>query len=213
MVALAFIPGLKRNAKLFVPLILVLGILPDADLFLEGIGIMHRTVTHSFLFWFVVFIPLFVIFRLKSIPYFVAVVQHFAFGDLIMGKVMLLWPFSSTFFGLNFGMPSVVDVVLETLGLVLAVGIMSYSGSLKQLLSIDKRNSFMLVPLSALLVSALYYISRWSSMSSLIAYIESSNLLLALAIIHLVLIVFLAASSFQGMRALRNQQILAHKEF
>jgi len=212
MVALALIPSIRRNTRLLVPLVLVLGILPDADLFLESIGIMHRTVTHSFLFWTVVFIPFFVIFRLKSVPYFVAVIQHFAFGDFIMGKVMLLWPFSSKFYGLSFGMPSLVDVFLETLGLVLAFGIMMRKGSLKQLLSIDKRNLFMLVPLFAILVSALFFSSRWSSLNALIADIASNNLLLILAIIHLILLVFLAISSLQGVRALGSNEKLVQKK-
>ena len=160
MIAWAFIPGVKRTGKLIVPLILLLGILPDGDLLLGSIGVMHRTFTHSFLFWIILFVPLFIIFRLKSIPYFVAVVQHFAFGDLIMGKVMIFWPFSYKLVGLGFGMPSVVDVTLETAGLVLAAGLIMYSGDLRRLLSVDKRNILMLLPLLALIVSALFFASH-----------------------------------------------------
>jgi membrane-bound metal-dependent hydrolase YbcI (DUF457 family) len=85
VIAWALIPGVKRAGKLVIPAILVLGILPDADLFLESIGVLHRTVTHSFFFWIILFVPFFLIYRLKTIPYFVAVVQHFAFGRLIDG--------------------------------------------------------------------------------------------------------------------------------
>ena len=205
MIAWAFIPGIKRTGKLIVPLILLVGILPDADLLLGSIGVMHRTFTHSFFFWFIIFVPLFIIFRLKSVPYFVAVVQHFAFGDLLMGKVMILWPFSLSLVGFGFGMPSVVDVILETAGLVLAAGIVVYSGDLRRLLSVDKRNILMLLPLLALITSALYFAIH-SGVTSLFEYVLSSNLLIILALGHLILVAFLAVSSFQGLRALKKRE-------
>ena len=206
MIAWAFIPGVKRTGKLVVPLILLVGILPDADLLLGGIGVLHRTFTHSFSFWFIIFVPLFVIFRLKSVPYFVAVVQHFAFGDLIMGKAMIFWPFNSSFVGFGFGMPSLMDVTLEVAGLALAVGIMVYVGDLKRLVSIDRRNRFMLIPLLALATSALYFTLHVGGVVSLIDYVSSSSLLLVLAAAHLILIGFLAISSLQGLRALKIQK-------
>jgi membrane-bound metal-dependent hydrolase YbcI (DUF457 family) len=164
---------------------------------------MHRAITHSFFFWFIIFVPLFIIFRLKSVPYLVAVVQHFAFGDLLMGGgVMIFWPFSSSFVGFNFAMPSVVDVALETAGLLLAAGIIVGYGDLRRLLSVDKINILMLLPLLALLTSALYFAFQWG-VTSLIEYVWSSNLLAILALAHLILIGFLAVSSFQGLRALK----------
>jgi hypothetical protein len=151
------------------------------------------------------FIPFFFIFRLKAIPYFVAVVQHFAFGDFLMGtRVMIFWPFNSKFYGLSFGMPSLVDVALETAGLLLATGIIVYNGDLRRLLSIDKRNVLMLLPLMALSVSALFFISHWSP-SPFIEYILSSKLLIAMALANMILFVFLAISALQGLRAFRHR--------
>ena len=79
-------------------LILMLGVLPDVDLFLEGFGVGHHTFFHSLFFWVVLFVPALVIFRWKVVPYLVAVLQHFAFGDFFVGDVMLFWPFSSLIF-------------------------------------------------------------------------------------------------------------------
>ncbi len=203
MAAWALIPGVKRYGKLFVPAILLLGVLPDIDLLLESLGVVHRTVTHSFFLWAILFILVFFFFRLKSIPYFVAVVQHFAFGDLIMGKAMVFWPFSSRLIGLSFGMPSFVDVVMETAGLLLAAGIIFYSGDFRRLLSVNKRNFFMLIPLLALLVSAGYFISHWT-INQFVQYVSSSPLLIITALGNIVLLVFLIASSLQGLRALRG---------
>jgi membrane-bound metal-dependent hydrolase YbcI (DUF457 family) len=171
MLAWALIPGVKRKGKLIVPAILLLGILPDGDLLLGNLGAVHRTFTHSFFFWIIIFVPLFIIFRLKSVPYFVAVVQHFAFGDLLMGKVMIFWPFSSAQVGLGFAMPSLIDVTLELTGLILALAIIIYSKDLKRLFSVDKNNILMLLPLLAIVTSALFFARHWSSINSLISYI------------------------------------------
>ena len=212
MLAWALIPSVKRSGKLFVPAILLLGILPDADLLLSNLGVVHRTFTHSFFFWIIIFLPLFIIFRLKSVPYFVAVVQHFAFGDLLMGKVMIFWPFSTSQVGFNIAMPSLIDVSLEITGLILALGIIVYSGDLKRLFSVNKSNILMVLPLLALLTSALFFASHWPSINSLTGYILSSNLLITLAIGHIILFTFIAISTFQGLRALRPKTKIITKK-
>ena len=209
IVAWAFIPRVKRAGKLFVPAILMLGILPDADLFLGSLGVVHRTITHSFFFWIIVFLPFFIIFRLKSVPYFVAVVQHFAFGDLLIGtRVMIFWPFNSSFVGFNFGMASPIDVALETAGLVLALGIMVYIGDLKRLFSVDKSNILMLLPSLALLASAsaLFFAFHRSSTNPFASNLSSGDLLIVLVIGHLILFAFLAVSTIQGLRAFRTKE-------
>jgi membrane-bound metal-dependent hydrolase YbcI (DUF457 family) len=85
----------KSRGKLFVPVILILAVLPDIDLFFSQLGVLHHTFIHSLFFWLVIFAPFLVVYRRKSIAYLVAVAQHFAFGDLIVGKVMIFWPFNS----------------------------------------------------------------------------------------------------------------------
>ena len=205
MLARALIPGVKRGGKLIVPAILLLGILPDGDILLGSLGVVHRTFTHSFFFWIIIFVPLFIVFGLKSVPYFVAVVQHFAFGDLLMGKVMIFWPFSSARVGFGIPMPSLIDVTLEIAGLALALGILVNSGDLKRLFSVDKNNILMLLPLLALATSALFFISHWASNKRIYRLHFSSNLLIALAVGHIILFVFIAISSFQGLRALRHK--------
>jgi membrane-bound metal-dependent hydrolase YbcI (DUF457 family) len=103
----------KRKGKLFIPTVLMLGIAPDIDLLLRGFDVIHHTFTHSFFFWLIMFAPFFAVFRQKAIPYFVAVAQHFAFGDFLVGNVMIFWPFSQSYFGFNIAMPSMLDVALE----------------------------------------------------------------------------------------------------
>jgi hypothetical protein len=193
----------RRGGKLFVPAILILGVLPDVDLFLGGYGVGHRTFFHSIFFWVALFVPVLVIFRWKVVPYLVAVLQHFAFGDFFVEGVMLFWPFSSSFFGFNNAMLSVFDVFLETAGLLLAFGIMYYNGDLKRLLSVRLDNVWTVFPLLALVTSMLFFAVHWS-LIPLITYIWSSPILTTIVIAHLILTAFLAISTVQGLRKLQG---------
>jgi hypothetical protein len=208
VVVWALISGDKRGGKLFVPAILILGVLPDIDLFLGSFGVVHHTFTHSLFFWSVIFVPFLLVFRRRSIPYFVAVVQHFAFGDFLVGRVMIFWPFSLSYFGLNIAMPSIPDVGLETAGLLLAAVIIIFNGDLRRLLLVDERNILMLLPLLALLSSMLFFAVDWS-LVPLVAYIWSRKLLTALVLGHLILVAFLAVSSAEGLRALWRKPVSA----
>ena len=191
----------KRGGRLFVPAVLMLGVMPDIDLLLEGFGFEHHTFTHSLFFWFVIFAPFLAVFRRKVVPYLVAVVQHFVFGDFFVGKVMVFWPFSLSYFGFKNAMTSVFDVALETSGLLLVAGIMYFNGDLKRLLSVDMRNIPMFLPLLALLTSMLFFAVDWPIIP-LVAYIWSSPLLATIVLAHIFLAIFLAVSTAQGLRRL-----------
>ncbi len=195
----------ERNGKLFIAMILMLGIAPDIDLLLRSFGVIHHTLTHSFFFWLIVFTPFFAVFRQKTVPYFVAVAQHFAFGDFLVGNVMIFWPFSPTYFGLNIAMTSMLDVALETAGLLLAAGISYYKDDLRRMLSIDIRNLLMFLPLLALLTSILFFAVDWSFIP-LIAYIWSRKLLTTIILGHIISAIFLALSTLQGLRRLFNNR-------
>lgn len=181
----------KRRGELFVPMILTLGVIPDIDLFLQGLGVWHHTITHSFLFWLIIFAPLVVVFRRKVFPYFVAVAQHFAFGDLLAGAVMIFWPFSQQYFGFNIRMASTFEVILEATGLLLAGGISYFNGDLKQLLSVHINNIFMLPLLIVIVIS--------------LVAVEGYRLPTSMVLLHIILVVFLAFSTVQGLRKLFNK--------
>jgi len=190
----------KHREKLFIPAVLILGVIPDIDLLLWDLS-AHHTFTHSLFFWFVIFAPFLLVFRRKVVPYLVAVVQHFAFGDFFVGKVMLFWPFSPSYFGFYNTLFSVFDVALETGGLLLALGIMYFNGDLKRLLSVDTRNIPLFLPLLALLTSILFFTVEWPIIP-LVAYIWSSPLLTTIFLAHIVLAIFLVVSTAQGLRRL-----------
>jgi hypothetical protein len=200
-IAWVLIPKAKRGGKLILPLIMILGILPDIDILLGNSGILHRTVTHSLLTYSILFIPFFFVFNWKAVPYFVAVISHFVFGDILIGQAALFWPLKHSFIGFNFTQGSLTDIALETTGLLIAAGIIIYNGDLRQNLSVQKRNLLNALPLLAIVVSGLFFANHWPSLNSFFEEVFSNNLLIVLALGHLVLIGFLSSSAFLGLKA------------
>jgi hypothetical protein len=79
----------------------MLGVLPDFDLFLAGYGVEHHSFFIQYFFWVALFMPALIIFNWRVVPYLAAVLQHFIFGDFLVGEVMLFWYFDLSFFGFN----------------------------------------------------------------------------------------------------------------
>ena len=93
-------------------------------------------------FWFVLFAPLLAVYGGKVVPYF-RLLCSILLLETFLWERMLFWPFSSSYFGFNNFMISVFDVALETVGLLLAAGVMYFNEDLKRLLSVDRRNVLM----------------------------------------------------------------------
>jgi hypothetical protein len=191
----------KRWGKLFIPAVLILGVIPDVDLFLLDFGVAHHAFTHSLFFWLVIFTPLFAFYRLNVVPYFAAAVQHFAFGDFVVGKVMILWPFSPAYFGFNNAMLSILDIGLEITGLFLAAAIVVLNDDFRRLLSVDFHNIPMLLPFLALLTSMIFYTVDMPIVP-LITHIWYSRSFASIVFAHIFLVIFLAVSTAQGLRTL-----------
>lgn len=203
---------LKVNANPY--LILLLGILPDVDLLLSNYGIAHRTLTHSVVFWSVLFIPLFIRYGKRSIPYFVAPLQHILLGDLVVSYTVPFWPLSSLNLGLDFPLLSVENIILETVSLSVFLIWVIKSGESKKLLAVKKSNLLSAVALAPLLGFLLFIYQSDLAMSldvensmqtrleSSAGWIINNDLFPFVAITHLILVLFLSVSLAQGVRAL-----------
>ena len=163
--AIAYLLG-KGSAKLLhvkpnIPTLLVLSLLPDVDIiydFLTGSQI-HRGATHSLIVALIVFIPIFIMYRKKAIPYFLALISHAAIADfLIAGQLQLLWPFSTTEFGLNeitsiyINIFSPVNIALELILFIAATAVLFKSGDWKVFFRADKTNLVLIIPLVTVLL-------------------------------------------------------------
>jgi hypothetical protein len=163
--ALAYLLG-KASAKLLkvninVPLILVLSVIPDIDIIFNFIlhTNVHRGPTHSVIVAILVFIPVFIYYRRKAVPYFLALISHSLIADFIVGgQLQLLWPLSRREFGLyQLGFPyidinSPVNVALEFTLFVIALIVMVKTRDLHQFFQNNKLNLILIIPIFTVLL-------------------------------------------------------------
>jgi membrane-bound metal-dependent hydrolase YbcI (DUF457 family) len=143
------------NVRMNLPLILFLSLIPDSDLLIPSL--MHRGITHSIIVAGAIFLPIFLIERKRSVPYFAALAQHSLIGDLLSGSgTLLLWPLTNFPFGLGLDMQGPVNVSIETGSFVVALIVLLISGDLVLLLRPRKSNLLLIAPESAIFLSAFF---------------------------------------------------------
>ncbi len=150
------------HTPLNIPLLLVLSILPDLDLAFEFFGVyIHRGPTHSIIVAALVFIPIFLVYRKKAIPYFLGLISHSLIGDFVIGgQVTLLWPLSSAEFGLHeLGLPYItnydpINAVLEVTLFLIAMLVMYRSGDWRTFFTARKSNLLLIIPVATVLLPA-----------------------------------------------------------
>lgn len=120
------------KASFSLPLLFAAAIMPDLDFVFSPL-FAHHTITHSVTFWLAAYVPVFVIFRRRAIPYAVATFSHFMVGDVLTGNPPLLFGISDTRFGLvapwvgQQGAPqlalyqSIVDLAMSAVFAVVAI--------------------------------------------------------------------------------------------
>jgi membrane-bound metal-dependent hydrolase YbcI (DUF457 family) len=162
---LAYLLG-KASAKLLkvnlnIPLILVLSIIPDIDILGDFIfnSEIHRGPTHSIIVAIVVFIPFFVLYRQKVMPYFAALASHSLIGDfLIGGQLQLLWPLSTNEFGAHeLGFPYIniynpINIALEFTLFAVALVVMLKTRDLFHFFRNSKLNLILVIPIFTVLL-------------------------------------------------------------
>jgi membrane-bound metal-dependent hydrolase YbcI (DUF457 family) len=200
------------RTKFNIPMLLVLSILPDIDILYDVImGVeIHRGPTHSIITAVLVFIPIFVYLGKKAIPYFLALISHPLIGDFIIGgKLQLLWPLSSSQFGLHelgsyyIDIFSPVNLVLEITLWVIASLILYKTGDWKVFFRADKTSLVLIIPIATVLLP------------STIGYPFTDPLLLAepaMAIAHLFYLVLFSVAVLKTLSWLINDRSKPNKE-
>ena len=156
--ALGYLTG-KGSSKLFkakmnLPLILVVSVLPDIDLILQFINpelFMHRGPTHSIITFTLLMLPLFIIYKKQAIPYYAALLSHSLIGDYFTGGIELFWPISKGWFGLNFDVRDLGSVIAELALFTIMLVIMLRSKDLQSLLNHQKSNIALFIAFGAVL--------------------------------------------------------------
>jgi membrane-bound metal-dependent hydrolase YbcI (DUF457 family) len=144
--------------KVDAALLMVLSILPDIDI-LVGEN-FHRGPTHSLITAILVFIPFFVVYRRKALPYFVALASH-GFADLFVGgNVELFWPVTTTSIYLPPPFPvikimSAVNIAAEITLFAVAVAVLALTRDYKQFLKGKLTNLTLIIPIFSVLLPTL----------------------------------------------------------
>ncbi|WGM90658.1 MAG: metal-dependent hydrolase [Candidatus Bathyarchaeum tardum] len=157
------------NVHVSLPWLFLVSVFPDVDIlfpFLE-----HRGPLHSVLFWCLIFVPLFWIYRKRAAPYFVAVLQHSLIGDFLTGGSQLLWPFSLESYGLDIGIRSTFNLGLEWVLFIASVLVMFKAKDLKMLLKPDSTNFVLLIPLMTVLLPIIVSFPLYISMVLLVPHL------------------------------------------
>ena len=149
------------RVKLNIPILLVLSILPDVDIiydFLTGAEI-HRGPTHSIVIATLAFIPIFIIYRKKAIPYFLALISHPLIGDFFIGgQLQLFWPFSTTEYGLHelgsyyIRITDPVNIAAELILFAIATLVLYKTSDWKAFFTDNKTNLVLIIPIATVLL-------------------------------------------------------------
>jgi hypothetical protein len=189
-----------------IPLLFVLSILPDADIIfgmLTGAEI-HRGPSHSIIVAIAVFIPIFILYRKKALPYFLALISHSLIGDFFIGgQLQLFWPLSTRQFGLHeMGGPYIsiympINSLIELSLFIAAMVILWKSGDIKFFTSSHKSNLLLIIPLVTVLLPTTI---GWPFDESLFLLQPT------LAVLHVFLMALFAVAIFKAFQFMYNQR-------
>jgi len=141
----------KLKMDINLPLVFLVSVLPDVDILIPWLE--HRGPLHSVVFFMLVFIPFFALYGKRAAPYFVALIQHILIGDyLIAGELQLLWPLTSSTYGLHVEVASLLHVALEWTLFLVSMALLLKTGDMFRLFQRHTVNLTLFVPLVAILL-------------------------------------------------------------
>ena len=153
--ALGYLAG-KLTSKAFsvninLPLLFLASIFPDIDILIPGLE--HRGPLHSVVLFCIIFIPLFLLYKKRAVPYFVALILHMLIGDYFTGGGMqLLWPVTMDMYGFSSDSESFRIVFLELVLFVVSLIVMFRTKDRFLLFKRHPSNIILSIPLIAVLL-------------------------------------------------------------
>src|SRR2546422_11655168 len=190
-------PGRKLNVSVPAYLALLSGILPDFDIYFQPY-LVHHTYTHSLIVIIPIVLVLTYFFGRLGFAFSIGILSHLL-GDFLVGSIPLLYPlYPNSDVGLNLGIPSLADTILEigAFGLVL---VYAYRNGDYKLVLKPSRDSLLLgIPLFALVTLTLLFAGDKSIPLAELAF--SRRALTVITLGHILLSGILALGVLQGFR-------------
>jgi hypothetical protein len=197
--------GRELNVNLPAYLALLSGILPDFDIYFQPY-LVHHTYTHSLIVVVPVVIVLIYFFGRLGFAFSIGILSHLL-GDFLVGTIPLLYPLlPNSDVGLNLGIPSLADTILE-IGAFALVLVYAYRNGDYKLIGKPSRESLMLgIPLFALVILTLLFAGDMSIPLAEFAF--SRRALTVITLGHILLSGILTLGVLQGLRwFLRNRRV------
>jgi len=116
------------NVECNLPLLFLVSVAPDVDFLI--LGMLHRTITHSVIIYFLFSLPFFVKYGRRTFPYLMAISSH-SFVDYLGAPTELLWPFYTPAFYPIINVALAITVTnLELAGFLISLMYMFRTGDL-----------------------------------------------------------------------------------
>jgi len=138
------------NVNINIPLLFLASVLPDGDLLIPGLE--HLRPLHSVIVLCLLFLPTFTFFGKRSIPYFVALIQHILIGDYLASHIPLLWPMTTNWYSLGIEMTSLTNIFIEWVLFLTSIVIMVKAKDAWLLFQHHPSNLILSVPVLAVLL-------------------------------------------------------------
>jgi len=189
--------GRELNVNLPAYLALLSGILPDFDIYFQPY-LVHHTYTHSLVIVVPVILVLTYFFGRLGFAFSIGILSHLL-GDFLVGTIPLLYPLlPNSDVGLNLGIPSLADTILEIGAFALVLVYAYWNGDYKLILKPSRESLMLTIPLFALVTLTLLFAGDRSIPLAEFAF--SRRALTAITLGHIVLSGILALGVLQGLR-------------
>jgi len=191
------VTGRELNVNLPAYLALLSGILPDFDIYFQPY-LVHHTYTHSLIVVVPVGIVLTYFFGRLGFAFSIGILSHLL-GDFLVGTIPILYPLlPSSDVGLNLGIPSLADTVLEIGAFALVLVYAYWNGDYKLILKPSRESLMLTIPLFALVTLTLLFAGDRSIPLAEFAF--SRRALTVITLGHILLSGILALGVLQGLR-------------
>jgi hypothetical protein len=189
--------GRELNVNLPTYLALLSGILPDFDIYFQPY-LVHHTYTHSLIVVVPVILVLTYFFGRLGFAFSIGILSHLL-ADFLVGTIPLLYPlYPNSDVGLNLGIPSLADTVLEIGAFALALVYAYRNGDYKLILKPSRESLMLTIPLFALVTLTLLFAGDRSIPLAEFAF--SRRALTVITLGHILLSGILGLGVLQGLR-------------
>lgn len=194
--------GQKLHVNLPLYLALLSGVAPDFDIYFQPY-LQHHTYTHSILILGPVSILLTYKYKKLGAAFSTGLLSHLL-TDSLVGDIPIIYPLSDYTIGLNLGIPSLADTILETGALLLVVVYVFRNGDLHQFTKPGKERLPMAITLASIVTLTLLFAG--DNNISLATFAFSRRALTLISLGHIFQAAALALGTVQGLRAYLAQE-------